>query len=958
MAKTLRVNIVGDTKAFQDSLQGADKATEGFAGRTGKRLGSVAKTIGKGLVVAAAAGVAALTALGVAAFGAATKTAAHADKLAKTSQRVGMAGEAYQELEYALGQTGLATADTDRVLGRLNQRMGRALDGNKKYSKAFDTLGVSLKDSSGEARNAEDVFMDTMRALNEIEEPALRSARASEVFGTQVARKLMPAIEQGADGLQEARDRARELGIVLSDDALAAGERFTDRMDDLKRAAQGAFHQFGAAFMPLFADKLIPMLIDKAIPAVSEFADWVGPRLEQFIDRAIPVIERLAEWLGPRLDALIRFGLDALDEIVGWWDAHGADLISRAQTVFGAISDAVETVVAVVQVVVGWFQRAFSSDGEASEAMGEFLAFAEDTWETLQSVFSAAADAVVAVVSWLTTTAQRIWTRHGDAILGFLSRTWDAIKVVIDATLRVIRGIFDVFAGVFSGDWDRAWEGVKAIFQGVWDAIVAILGQVLDALGLTLRLALDGLRAVWESVWGGISIFAAARWEDIKAAVGSAVEWVSERVESVVSGISSFWDRTWGAIRDSFTGVWESIAETVDRVLDRITGSVDSGVGVVGLLWDGLKAVLAAPINWVIQSVFNNGIRRAWNAIARLVGVGELDAMEPIKLRRGGEVPGYGNGDKVPALLEPGEIVIRKSVSQRFRDYLLGLNAGRTDGVGHVGGDPVQRFAEGGVVERAKSWARSQVGKPYIWGGTGPRGYDCSGFLSAIQNVLEGAANIYARRFTSASIGTGRDGWERGSDGVFTVGTRRGVGRGSGGHVAGTLDGLNVESAGRTGPRVGAGAWGSSHGYFNEVFSLGGAGWIRERAASMLERAFKPLKALIDGWAGGLPSRELIGGVPKKGMDEAVSWVRGGEFANGGFVRRRPGGVLGLIGEGRHDEIVSPVPMMERTIRKVIREERGPTRVEIDLGGVTVQDATDIDVMTRKLTHALEGASL
>ena len=33
------------------------------------------------------------------------------------------------------------------------------------------------------------------------------------------------------------------------------------------------------------------------------------------------------------------------------------------------------------------------------------------------------------------------------------------------------------------------------------------------------------------------------------------------------------------------------------------------------------------------------------------------------------------------------------------------------------------------VAERALAFARTQLGKPYVWGGTGPGGFDCSGLI-------------------------------------------------------------------------------------------------------------------------------------------------------------------------------------------------------------------------------------
>jgi hypothetical protein len=57
----------------------------------------------------------------------------------------------------------------------------------------------------------------------------------------------------------------------------------------------------------------------------------------------------------------------------------------------------------------------------------------------------------------------------------------------------------------------------------------------------------------------------------------------------------------------------------------------------------------------------------------------------PVKRARGGPVPGQGSGDKVPAMLEPGEFVIRKSVVNKMgAGFMERLNA--------------QKFASGGSV--------------------------------------------------------------------------------------------------------------------------------------------------------------------------------------------------------------------------------------------------------------------
>ncbi|MBF0625845.1 MAG: phage tail tape measure protein [Magnetococcales bacterium] len=68
-----------------------------------------------------------------------------------------------------------------------------------------------------------------------------------------------------------------------------------------------------------------------------------------------------------------------------------------------------------------------------------------------------------------------------------------------------------------------------------------------------------------------------------------------------------------------------------------------------------------------------------------------------VGLARGGRLPGYGGGDRISALLEAGEIVIRKERSRVFRDLLLAINSAPMETVRRLLPD-MPRFQEGGLV--------------------------------------------------------------------------------------------------------------------------------------------------------------------------------------------------------------------------------------------------------------------
>ena len=490
-----------DTKGVQKDLSGLKGKFKSFGGR----LKTTGKTLSKGLT-------APLVGLGGVLAGVTQKTVNYASATLDAAQQAGLSVETYQELEYALGAAGVQTQDADRAFGRLSQRIGRAIDGNQKYADAFKAVGVSITDASGNARDADDVFMETVDALSKIENPAERSAKASEIFGTRLARKLMPALEGGADALEKNRKRARELGIVMSEEAVNDASEFEQAMDDLKRQFGGVFREVGMKLIPILQEDLLPAIEQHVIPAVEKFGDWLADLIGWFADLS-PTTQK---WIG-----IIVGVAAALGPVIG--------VLGMLATAFGALMSPIGLVMGIIGAFIAITVAIIANWGPIKE-------FFLSLWERVKGIFGKAAD-------WIKNLWNKTVGRFINKVTEMKDKGVQKFKDILSGAKRIfsnmverIRSIISRVTNFLTSPFRKGWNWIK----GLPGKIVSFFSGLPGKIGRKVSGVLRKLKSPFVDAWNWIKGLP-GRIKDIFTGWGISLPSIKLPHFSVRWSTSGFW---------------------------------------------------------------------------------------------------------------------------------------------------------------------------------------------------------------------------------------------------------------------------------------------------------------------------------------------------------------------------------------------------------------------------------
>jgi len=441
--------------------------------------------------------------------------------------------------------------------------------------------------------------------------------------------------------------------------------------DTLHEAVNSAFGSLKTVFLAL------EPVIAQVSSAFATIAGTLGDQLAVALSTLMPGLVTIANTVFPVLAQTIQGLMPSVQQVV---EILGGALTAAIAAIMPALVRIVDAVLPVLSDIL--------------------ISLAP----VVTSIVEVVAGVVVQAIQILAPILAQLAEQLMPLILQAVQSLIPPIQQVIAAVVPIIQQILPVLGQVLG-----TIIGVLTnIFSAVLPTLTAVLGTVISVLGVVINV----VAAVAVPAFNLFSSIVKVAIE----AVGAVFTWLWESVVNPV----------WSWISDKIEGVKSFITGTVQpaiaTAMDKVGSAFSTAKDVITTAWDAIKGAAAKPVNFLINTVYTNGIKWLFDKVAETVGLGtRLPAISPIEgYASGGVLPGYTPGRDVyhfvsrdgggRLALSGGEAIMvpewTRAVGGPRAVAAMNAAARRTHGRGLSGRGDVGRgwaFAEGGIWDRITS---------------------------------------------------------------------------------------------------------------------------------------------------------------------------------------------------------------------------------------------------------------
>ena len=601
----------------------------------------------------------------------------------------------------ALQMFGFGLTESAGLLGALDKA---GLDSEKTLNSMTRALGEFAK--NGE--DPQQALWGTIQQIDELTRAGKNAEAidlANSIFGARGGAGFVAAVQSGRF---EYDDFMESIGASGDTILGVAGETmdFAESWQVFKQKAMLAIEPVATAVFNSLGPALEGMVgwIRSAIDTMQAFGGWVSRNAGAIMALAAPlgiVAGAYGLLVAQQKIAMAGGFISWIQKLTAMEGARAAvtKLSAGAQAALNLVMSAnpIFLVVTAVAALVAGLVVFFTKTETGKQIWQGFMDGLSAAWTWITGVFGP-------VFTWLGGVIVSVWNgiKAGwDLLWNAISIAWTSfLKPVFDGFMLAAQLLAAVVLTVLITPVILAWNLLSAAFMWGWNTLIKPAWDAMQAAALFLwnsvlmpvfgwiqsgwNLLLTGMKLYWETVlkptWDAMQFAANWLWNNVLMPVFGFIRagW-----DALLNGMKFMWDTvlkpTWDAISFALNWLWNSVFspilgwigdrwrdmangirwvkdnviqptfDAIGRGLDTVKGWFRVAVDAIGRTWNRVKELTAKPIKFVVDTVFNNGIRKAWNAVVGFIGMDDKK-MNPVNLgdlgkyATGGVLPGYTPG--------------------------------------------------------------------------------------------------------------------------------------------------------------------------------------------------------------------------------------------------------------------------------------------------------------------------
>ncbi|WP_280360651.1 transglycosylase SLT domain-containing protein [Nocardia wallacei] len=688
------------------------------------------------------------------------------DRVVAAKERAAAAGDRVADAQASVNQANAqvaraqqAVTDAQNAATPSAEKLAQALAKLSPEAAAFVTTAQELAPTWEAARKAiqDNLFEgldDTLRDLADKLLPSVRDGMGA------VATELNLGAKGFADFLTSGEGIAALDSVFASTADLLRGMRegsegFLSGLSAMVQAAQPFALAMGQAFGGIatelgsaFTELANSGLLGEVLTGFTEALQGVGPLLHDLVlsfaglaAEILPALRPLFESIGesllilaPALGSLGDVFARSLAEVMPSLAEFIAALAKGMEPILPVLVELLKSLGAALTPLIGPLSQIVVTIGQAlvgaidalAPAMGPLAEAFAAILNAVAPLLPLLAESLTAVILALAPALTEVATALAPVIAAFAEQMGPVIAEIAPVLAEVAMTIGQALAGALIAIAPMLPELVGS-FSNLLLAVVPLLPELARLAAEIIPPLIDVLISLTPFIIRAIDAFT---WLVSNVIIPLVIPVFNEMKDQIVLGLTTmsdifnWWNDVVTTVTGAVVGAWEWVStkftEAKDWIVDTVfkalgdglltvQGRFESGVRGISEKWAGLQEAAKAPVKFVVDTVWNNGLLKAWNAVVPfLPGIKPMETVT-LPFARGGILPGYTPGRDVhrfvsvanPGVgldLSGGEGIARPEVVRALGPGRWGaMNAAARAG-GVAGVQRFFGFASGGVI--------------------------------------------------------------------------------------------------------------------------------------------------------------------------------------------------------------------------------------------------------------------